>query len=136
MLCVTFAAAAIALSAPTDVKEVPIHHRRASRIAESIKPVIGTAKLKPHDRRSVIEVTGTEDQVDEAERVIRLVDIRPIIVSFELDLESRYDKLETRYEVQVENNQPWSMSLKTEGIKFTVTPRINEDCSITLTVAS
>jgi hypothetical protein len=132
MLCLTFAAAAVALGMPRDIKEVTILHRRPSRIVDLLKPLLKETKLKPHDRRSVIELTGSKDQVEEAERAIRLFDIRPHMVSLDIALTSMYDKLETTYQVQIENNQRWEISLKTEGIRFSITPRVNDDTSITL----
>lgn len=119
----------------SDVTAIPVQHMRASKMLATIKRLQpDDATVTADDARGVILVKGSLADAKEMLQCISIFDVIRRPVSIAVMVDSRADKMAFETSATILNGQQWSISDKETGLSIGVTPRINDDATVTVLV--
>ena len=134
-----FLAVAAALSmmfpAQEEVK-VEVHKRRPSKIMKQLQQVVGLLPLEVQvsadDEKSVLIFRGKQKDLEFISQTVALFDISPRQARIDFTVNSPLDKLHYEGSITLSNNATHTFTETETGLKLSLTPRINDDGSITI----
>jgi type II secretory pathway component GspD/PulD (secretin) len=105
---------------------------RIYEISSGSAPLISPGvTLKADDAASTILIEGSKDAALEMARVVAQFDVSPQHVIARVVIVSKADKYQTKCDVEIANNSPWTLDDSTLGLTLRISPRINGDGTIT-----
>jgi hypothetical protein len=84
------------------------------------------------DTRSVIKVRGSKTDIEHARTYLALFDVRPRKVSLKIEIDSLLDKSHFTSILAATNNQSYVLADPESGVKISLSPRINDDNTVSL----
>jgi len=123
----------------TDSAVIPIHHMRASKALAFVQPLSSSdpdrlVTLSADDARGVILASGSSNGIKDVRSCVGLIDIARRKVSLRVSVDSDVDKESYELSAKILNGQMWKTSDADTGTSIAVTPRINNDGTVTLLV--
>jgi hypothetical protein len=133
LLFSTLLAAAAMQGAASDVTDVVIVNVRPSRITALLdKDVAGDCILRPLDKESKVRIVGPSNARRELVNWIKLFDVKPVTVCLAVQVVSKIDKVDYRLNLSVRNNETFSFTESSTGVRVALMPRLNGDGTVTL----
>ncbi len=112
------------------------HHRPSKFIAKMIggpsdyTGILGALRIRCHDERGLVVLSGTQEELFYAKRWIELFDVAPRVVELKVQMESPLDKYQVSWIVRCPNNATTDVLDLETGLRLTLRPRIAEDGQI------
>ena len=91
--------------------------------------------VRADDNRSLLTIDGPDKGVKELVRFLQTLDTKPMTVRIDVDLACGADKYSVHSTLEVANNATQTMTDGVLGLGITLTPRINDDGTVTVYVA-
>lgn len=131
MLFACFIIAAARYVAPLDHAELKVHFVRPSKLLERIG-ALSDENVKADDLRGVLLVEGSAEDIKQIQTLVSAFDVQRRKVSVSVTVESLVDKTTYQVSAKLLNYQEWQTSDGDTGVLVSVTPRINDDNTVTL----
>ena len=90
------------------------------------------AKLLAKDSLGILVVEGSDEQVAEITRYIKLFDVKPLQVELAMEVECPTKHYRAKSLTMLSNNRLWKTSDTTLDSEFSVAARVNDDGTVTL----
>lgn len=92
--------------------------------------------VQADDEKSVIRADGPADKLKEMARLIELMDVKTASIKAEIELSVPLEKYQSATTTTVRNSAAWRLQDQTAGLNVAITPRINDDGSITVLISA
>jgi hypothetical protein len=92
--------------------------------------------LIPDDSNGRLLALGRVGDIERFQQLLPLLDVRRALVSLKLSFSSPVDKVAYDVTANLRNNTPWNVADKELGLDLVLTPRRNDDGTVTLFVTS
>lgn len=130
------AIAYLVLSKQSAMETVSLKNIDAIYAIQTIRELAKTVILEPDPITNSVVVKGDKDEVAEATRMLHLFDVRSIGVELDIHVRSiRFDWTQDA-RVTTPNNGSWTFAHEPTAVKFSLSPRVNEDGSSTITLST
>ncbi|MBN9500666.1 MAG: hypothetical protein BGO01_07275 [Armatimonadetes bacterium 55-13] len=107
-----------------------------NKLTETHGPVtifdIPLKSVKADDIHSTLIVEGIPESIKALRDVVALFDVQPRTIKAEFQLVVPLEKYDSKSSAVLRNNSTWKLDDSTARIKVAVTPRLNEDGTITV----
>lgn len=115
---------------------IPVNHLRPSKLVAMLNEIQPSTVLTADDERGVIYVKAGKEKVEEYRSFANLLDVKPRRVKIRIDADSQIDRTTSTTETVVLNNKVFAFSDGSLGLDVQLSPRINDDKTISLFVSS
>lgn len=119
----------------TPTEAIPVNHVRPSKLVAMLNEIQPSTVLTADDERGVIYVKAGKEKVDEYRSFANLLDVKPRRVKIHLDVDSQVDRSNSAIDTVVANNKVFAFSDDSLGLDVRLSPRINDDNTITMFVS-
>lgn len=115
--------------------DVPILHRRPSKIVSKLKALSGpNVQFVPNDETSALRLIGRSEDIQPVRDFIGLFDNVPMRIRLAVRVESPLNHTQWKGEVQVDSEESWTSEDAATGVKLTLAARLNDDATCTLSL--
>lgn len=92
--------------------------------------------VQADDEKSIIKADGPAEKVKQMARLIEMMDIKSISIKAEIELSVPLEKYQSATTTTLRNNSAWRLQDQSAGLNVAITPRINEDGSVTVMIST
>jgi type II secretory pathway component GspD/PulD (secretin) len=132
LACISVAIALVQGQVQLITEEIRIQHGRATKILREIESTGLGFKVVADDRKGVLRVTGTREQVNELQTFVSMFDIKLASVALQVNIDSEIDKAHFAATISGKTNTNHSISDGGTGVELSLTPKLNGDGTVTL----
>lgn len=113
-------------------ESIPVTSMRPSRMAKFLEHSFpSSGVMKADDEAGLLWVRAGKEKTAELRRYVELVDQKPVRIDVWIDVDSPIDHATASVQTRVANNHSFRFIDESVGADLAVTPRVNDDGSVT-----